>query len=444
MSQEINLMYSVACGVSKGVIDKHFVYCLEENVFYSYENAVWKTLHPIELLSLISDNPAYSYINNHSITIRKQIIENLKLLIKKRLEFFNKSGFLNFDIGEFDPLTLKMYDHKKENYSTFRIPYPYDFNAKCPLWEKTLLEIFEKDLDKVSILQEFFGYCLTRDTRKEKALLLLGESRTGKSSILYVLNNLIGESNCSNVALKYISNPQYAPMLMNKLINIDTDVSGKAEKFEAEFKTITSGEPISVNQKYVPTFQFRPYCKLVMAANEFPHITDHSSAFYKRLILLPCNRVFEDIEQNLTLKDLLLEELPGIFNWTVEGLKRLNARGFFEQKDFMKEAVQELREESNYVEIFFRNHINVKVADGIYIEKGELYEIYKKWSQENGQNPLTAAKFSQAVFRKYSKVTPKNTHSKITGKRQWNNLVYIENKEILETLSPQQDIAWQD
>ena len=87
--------------------------------------------------------------------------------------------------------------------------------------------------------------------------------------------------------MKNIANPQYTPMLINKLVNIDADVSEHAKEFEAEFKKITSGEPINCNQKFVPTFQFIPYCKIVIAANKFPRITDHSSAFYQRLLVIP-------------------------------------------------------------------------------------------------------------------------------------------------------------
>ncbi len=223
-------------------------------------------------------------------------------MVFKRLDEFNKIDLLNFSSGMFDCKGNNLGDHKDEYLSTLRIPYKYDMLAECPLWINTLKGIFEDDSDRINILQEYIGYCLTRDVKREKALLLLGESRSGKSTILDTINHLIGEENVSSVALEYLSNPQYTPMLINKMVNIDWDVASGAEKFEANFKIITSGEPVSVNQKFIATFKFRPYCKLIMAANKFPRITDHSSAFYKRLILIPCNRVFEADEQDINLK----------------------------------------------------------------------------------------------------------------------------------------------
>lgn len=428
---EQDLMYGVAAGVAKGMISLEAVYCLEQEKFYIYKDGRWQIISNIELLSIISQTEIFHWVCNHSIHTRKQILENLKMLIFKPLECFNATGWLNFDLGEFDPVTLQMHDHNKKHYSTFRIPYPYHASAPCELWTKTLNEIFDNDKNKISILQEFFGYCLTRDVRKEKALLLLGQSRTGKSTILEILSYMIGEENCAFVSLDYVFHPQYSPLLMNKLVNIDTDVSSKAEDYEREFKTITSGEPLVCNQKFVETFKFRPYCKMVLAANEFPRIKDHSSAFYNRLLLLPCDRVFSEMEQNRLLKDKLKEELSGIFNWSVLGLKRLNERGKFEEYDFMKEAVKDLEDENNPINLFFRENIKTNVIGGKYIEKGELFKRYKEWSELNKQLTLPAAKFSNIFYKNFSKFTPKSAHLP-DGKRIWRNLEFINNNGFLE------------
>ncbi len=439
---EVDKMYSCANGIAQGLSGHDFVYCLEENKFYIYKNGYWKPLADLEIMSLIlqtySGNNGLLDITKFTVNKRNTILDNLKQLIYKRLEVFNKTGYLNFDLGEFDPTTGMMHDHNKENYSTLRFDYPYHHSAKCELWLKTLGEIFEGDQEKVDILQEFFGYCLTRDTRKEKALLLLGKSRSGKSTILETLGAMLGADNTAYVSMNDISDSQYTPLLMNKLCNIDTDVSAKAENFEREFKTIVSGEPMTCNQKYVETFRFRPYCKLAMGANIFPIIKDHSSAFYNRLILIPCDRVFGIDEQNIILKDLLTAELSGIFNWAVGGLQRLSDRGGFEQKDFMAEAIEDLRDESNPTDVFFRENVAVEVRDGVFIDRTELYQKYKNWCQENGQGFLSNIRFNKIVYDRYSKYTGKNVQDFKTGRRIWKNLKYK------NVLAEQSNIGWQD
>ena len=113
--------------------------------------------------------------------------------------------------------------------------------------------IFEKNKEKISILQEFFGQCLTRDVKQEKGMLLLGESRSGKSTILNTLQNMVGKNNCSTLALKYIIHPVFTSQLVGKLINIDKDVSAKAVDFEEDFKKIEDFYR-GVNAKYPEKF----------------------------------------------------------------------------------------------------------------------------------------------------------------------------------------------
>lgn len=435
-------MFSIARGVQQGLYGHKAIYCMHDDHFYLYKDGYYAQMFDIDLLGTICEHPAVIELNieKHAHSVKKQILDSLKLLVRKPLSDFNINGFLNFPSGLLDTTGNNFIAHDPDIITTIRLPYKYDLIAECPLWVKTLGEIFEGNQQKIDILQEFFGYCLTRDTRKEKALLLLGPSRTGKSSILHVLRHLAGVQNCSSVPLKFIANPQYTPLLISKLINIDADVSSKATEYEAEFKIITSGEPVSVNQKFIPTFEFNPYCKLVMAANEFPRITDHSSAFYKRLILIPCDRVFEDEEINNKLKDQLIEELSGILQWAIAGLMRLNKRGRFEHNKFMTDAISELREESNPVEVFFEEFIETDVKSNCELEKNSLYEKYIKWCDDNGFGKMSIINFGKAVYHKYSKYTPKKSQSSITRKRVWRNLKYVVNIN-----QPQgQDIQWHD
>lgn len=430
-------MFGLAQRIKIGEFEDLYTYCLEEDKFYIYQNGYWRSIFEIEIISRISEK--FPKINKEPVGTKRQVVEQLKYLVHQPLAKFNSDDLLNFKTGMVDVTGGNVLKHEPSRLSTIRIPYNYDMLSSCPTWEKTLEEIFEGDKEKIEILQEFFGYCLTRDTRREKALLLLGESRTGKSTILQTFSHVVGDDNCSFVPLKFISNPQYTPLIINKMVNIDSDVCSKAESFEAEFKIITSGEPVTVNQKFVATFRFRPYCKLILAANTFPRITDHSSAFYKRLILIPCNRVFENEEQNINLKSLLLEELPGIFNWAVKGLHRLNKRGHFLHNKFMTDAVEELREESNPVEAFFKDFITIDLSGDNFIEKGFLYGKYSDWCKANGNHPMSSVKFGQSIYQKYSKSTPKQSQDHRTGKRIWRNIIFIEN-----TIPKGQEIEWHE
>lgn len=431
-----DMALSYAKGIANGSIGNEYVYCLQEDKFYKYENGVWR--HVFDLEFLADASKAIPEISRYQLFKRKQILDNYKLIKYKTLKDFNWCNMLNLKNGMINPYDGSPMEHDKIYYSTIMLNYEYDESAKCELWLKTLMEIFEEDKKKIELLQEFFGYCLVPDVEQKKAMLLLGESDTGKSTILFTLRELIGQKNCSSVPLKYLSHPQYTPMMINKLVNIDADVDRNAANYEAEFKIITSGEPISCNQKFVETFDFIPKCKVVLAANIFPKITDHSSAFYKRLILLPCDRIFDEKEKNRNLVAQLREELPGILNWAMAGLRRLKERGRFEHHDFMKNAVQELEDDNNPINTFFDEHIEVVL--GAEIEKGILYELFKQWAEKTKTYQLSKNRFGMALYRKYHKHTLKNSSNPETFKRVWKNLQYVQLKH---DKIKQEDKGWQ-
>lgn len=419
--------FRIATRISNGEVGE-FVYCLHDGKIYFYEDGYWKVIFPIQFISRIQDkilnSKGHKIITKFTMHAKKQIVENFKVIKHLPLEDFNKFPLINLENYMFDPFGINVVNHKKEFYSTMRISYKYDALAICDLWLKTLNEIFENDQKKLSLFQEFVGYCLVPDVKQKKAMLLLGESDSGKSTLLFIIRDLIGDINCSSVPLKFLAHPQYTPLLINKLVNIDADVDKNAQDYEPEFKKITTGEKVSCNQKHIPTFEFVPQCKIIMAANEFPKITDRSSAFYTRLILIPCDRVFKESEKNRDLADQLRLELPGILNWAIEGLKRLRIRGMFEQHDFMREAVKELEDENNPVNLFLEENIIIDVSANFYIEKGDLYERYISWAIKTNNYKLSLARFSSCVYKKFHKETPKNARID-SGKRIWRNLKFI-------------------
>lgn len=402
--------------------ESELIYCIEEDKFYHYKEGYWQQEFEIELLDKITE--WLPELNRYSNAEFENILTYIKRLTHKRLDSFNRFHLLNLQNVMLNPKDGTIEKHDPFYYSTIRIPYKYDLNSKCELWLKTIGEIFEDNIDKMAMLQEFFGYCLIPDVTQKKALLLLGQSDSGKSTILNVLRDLLGKDNCSSVPLKYLSNAQYTPMMVGKLANIDPDVGRDAANYEGDFKIITSGEPVNCNQKFVKTFDFIPICRIVLAANVFPNITDHSSAFYTRLIIIPCDRVFTEGEKDRLLSTKLKGELSGILNWALEGLKNLQLRGYFESKEFSTDAVEELSDENNPAHVFMKECIEIQ--PGAELVKSVLYNNYINWCRAKGIiYKLSDIRFGKEVFRKFNKVTSKKERSVSSGRPYvWKNLVY--------------------
>ncbi len=67
----------------------------------------------------------------------------------------------------------------------------------------------------------------------------------------------------------------------------------------------------------------------VVLTNELPRLTDSSGALASRFIVLVLSKSFYGKENPRLTHELLLDA-PAIFNWALEGLDRMNARGYFD------------------------------------------------------------------------------------------------------------------
>ena len=129
----------------------------------------------------------------------------------------------------------------------------------------------------------------------EKFFIFQGEGGTGKSTYMNLLQKLVGGNvNTSHVSLAYFDKDYYLATLVGKLLNVDDDVvDGQVLQGTGRFKSIVSGEAISVRQIYREVISFVPYATLVFSCNRLPRIMDKTSGLYRRLILVELNNKVE-------------------------------------------------------------------------------------------------------------------------------------------------------
>ena len=92
--------------------------------------------------------------------------------------------------------------------------------------------------------------------------------------------------------------------------------------------SVSGEDSLTIDRKYREPWTGRLPTRLVVMTNELPRLTDSSGALASRFIVFVLTKSFYGRE-NFELTDELLAETPAIFNWALEGLDRLNARGRF-------------------------------------------------------------------------------------------------------------------
>ena len=315
----------------------------------------------------------------------------------------NNHSYLNLKNGLLNLNTLKLEAHSSLIYSTIQLKVTYNPSSTCLKWLKTLSEIFENSPEIINLLQEFFGLCLTPESKFEKALILLGEGANGKSLLLFILQKILGEDNYSSIPLEKFNNLHYLANLFGKLANISIETSAKSEVYDGTFKAVTSGDDITVDHKFGKPFKFRPFSKLILAANNMPRVDDKTDGFFRKLIIIRIKKRFSEKEQNKNLKFELLDELDGIFFWMLQGWEQLRKRGYFDLPLAVKQEIEEYRVDNNTTLAFLDEKSSFR-ADYTVL-KGDLYAEYSSWCALNGYFRTGKRKFGKELQRHFPQVT---------------------------------------
>ena len=105
--------------------------------------------------------------------------------------------------------------------------------------------------------------------------------------------------------------------------------------------------------------------------NNLPHTKDRSDGYYRRLDFLSFTRHFSEDEKDRDLKGKLKQELPGIFNWSLNGLKQLRDNDFKFSPCTTSDAILvDYKEELNPMIGFFEECVDV--VDSSHREENKI------------------------------------------------------------------------
>jgi putative DNA primase/helicase len=274
-----------------------------------------------------------------------------------------------------------------------RIPVKYDPAADCPKIREFHKQITASKED-VTILEEILGFCLYRDYFVAKALMLVGEGSNGKSTWLSLAKTFLGKQNISSRSLQDLEEHRFAKAdLYTKLANVYADLPDKALFRTGMFKMLTGRDLIAAEKKFLSTFHFVNYSKLMFSANKVPEAYDDTAAFFRRWLILvfPNKFVGEDADPHILEKLTTDEELSGLLNLALAGLERLRKKGMFSYSKTTEEIKEDYIRKSSPIAAFVMDCL--ETDSDAFIEKKSLYNEFAEYCRERSLPTVTQDTF---------------------------------------------------
>lgn len=283
--------------------------------------------------------------------------------------------------------TRTLYPHTPTFYSHHAVSFAFDPTAAAPAkWFRFLDELWPDDPESIATLQELFGYLLSGDTRLQKMFLVVGPRRSGKGTIARVLKAMLGDHNVAGPTLAGLATNFGLSPLIGKPVAVIADARLKAADTSIvteRLLSISGEDTLTVDRKYRQPWTGQIPARILVLSNELPRLSDSSGALASRFIVLTMSTSFYGRE-NPTLTDELVDEMPGIFNWAVDGLERLRARGRFLQPESSSEAIRELEDLGSPIGAFIRDEC--ETGPQAEVPCDALYSAWKSWCESAGRS----------------------------------------------------------
>lgn len=281
---------------------------------------------------------------------------------------FNPSGFL-FNFADCTvsvtqttqkDFLISQREHKQQDF----LSYCHDFNFNGENTQlphsgdfQEYMTHREKDLgpDGVRLLKQMLGACLIPFS--PRIFILVGDSNSGKSTFLFLMKQLVGESNWSAVDPSDPS--QFAWELgIGKLLNICTELDHQTPLKDNTLKRIRDRIPMAINRKGIKNiFGCLPPIH-AYASNRLPKsLEGNSGALDKRLSIIKFKHIPSAYSNVMDLGKIIWErDARGVLLAAQEGLKDLLDNGFkYLSTQASLETLAEWQEESDPVKLFIKD-----------------------------------------------------------------------------------------
>lgn len=290
-----------------------------------------------------------------------------------------------FENGMLHMPTSRFYEHTSCLFAVNGLPCVFDENAGPPTqWLNFLNGILPGDQSSINLIQEWFGYILTSKTNLQKFLFVLGPPRSGKGTIGRIAEAMIGTSNIAAPKLRQLGTPFGQQQLINKSVAIigDCRLSPKEDKVPIleSLLGIIGEDTFSVERKNLPNWTGKLPTRFMVASNDPLHVLDTSGALESRMLIVRLDKSHTG-QEDYTLYDRIVQELPQIVRWSLDGLQRLEDNGNRFTETDTGDIRNIIKNGGSAVAAFVESCCEKGDQRNFRTPKSDMLIAYRKWAQ---------------------------------------------------------------
>lgn len=307
---------------------------------------------------------------------------------------------LNCTNGTLDLRTGTLRRHDKADFITQLCPIPYKPDAKFPTWRGFLDTILAGNRELIAYTQRLVGYCLTGSTREHVLPFLYGVGANGKSTFVSTVLAMLGEDYSIKAPTDLLlmkthdTHPTERADLYGKRFVACVEAEDGRRLAESLVKELTGGDRVRARRMREDFWEFQATHKIWLAANHKPVVRGTDHGIWRRIKLLPFTVVIPDDQQDKDLPAKLLDELPGILAWSVEGCRQWQQDGLREP-DSVRAATGHYREEMDLVGRFITECCVVEPDESV--GASALFRRFKEWCDSTGERGVNQMRFGMSL-----------------------------------------------
>ncbi len=284
---------------------------------------------------------------------------------------------------------------RREDYLTRATPPsmpPYDPKARCPRFERFILEVMDGNAEHAAFLQRALGYAMSGYCREQKMFFMQGDGGNGKGVLQRAISDALGPEYTTSAKAETFIERHGDPAVPVDLASwagrrfvFPEELPQNRRMDSAILKTCTGEDPIRARLMRENFFEYKGQFTLFFSANPGYEIDVSDPAMRRRFVLIPFNRSFRD-NPDLSLRDTLRAEGPGIIRWLVDGFDAYRRQGLAIPQA-MQDAAAEVRLAGDVVAQFLDDRITdtPPTSASKPITNERLYTLFKSWCERNGE-----------------------------------------------------------